>query len=1310
MSPLRLLARPLVATIAAGSLLLVLLLPAGQQHASAANGTWSGTYYNNLTLSGSPVLSRDDGATLDYTWAGSPGAGVNADAWSARWSKTDTYAAGTYRFTVTVDDGVRVFVDGVKILDAWVDQAATTYTVDHAVAAGSHTVMVEYYENCCEARISVGIAQTGAPPPTNWTGQYFNNKTLSGSPALTRDDGSALDFTWGTGSPGPGVNADNFSVRWEKTSTYTAGTHRFSAITNDGMRIYVDSVLVLDKWFDQPATAYTVDYPLTAGSHTVRVDFYEGINTARAKLDIQNIGGTTGSWSAQYFANKTLSGTPALTRQDAAINFNWGQGSPGAGVPTNNFSARWTQTVDFQAGVHEFTVTSDDGARVFLDGALILNYWVDQSATTHSVNRTVTAGQHTIVVEYYEGGGNATMQFSFALNPLIGGFYEESVVTGLDLPTAFAFVPDGRIFFAEKSGVVRVYKNGLLLPTPFYTVTPVNDHHDRGLLGIAVDPNFASNGYVYLSYTYDNNPSDPDGEKTAQVIRVTANGDVAQSGSKVVLLGSVTGNSADPSCEDWPLTADCIPSDYDSHSIGNIKFGADGMLYVATGDGASYNTVDVRALRAQSIDRLAGKILRVNPANGQGLTDNPFYNGNLNSTRSKVWAYGVRNAFRFGFKPGTNTIFSGDVGWSLREEVNVATSGRNLGWPCYEGTLQQSGYAAYSQCQALYSAGGVTFGVHTYDHNPEDAAVVAGGFTGTNNYPPEFQNAYWFGDYSRDEIRAFKVDASNNMVPGSMKLYTNGAHGPVQIEVGADGDVYYLSINGGELRRVRHVGGNRPPVAVAGATPSNGLTPLAVNFSSAGSNDPDAGQTVTYDWDFGDGSAHSAAANPSHTYTTAGTYTARLTVADPFGLTATDTEVIQAGNSAPTATITAPDNDAKYDVGDVITFGGTGSDTQDGALPGASLAWSVVMKHCADGTYTPSTCHPHTHHSQTGASGQFTIADHGDFVFYEVFLTATDSGGLTDTEKVTITANTVDLTFDANRAGIRVTVDATDQVVPFTRTVPRKSAHTIFAASPQTVAGGTYDFSAWSDGGAQQHVITANAAGTYTANFADPPTPTPTATPTVTATGTVPPTATTTPTQTPTPVPGAALAQDTFQRPNQSLWGTASDGQVWGGEANTLSWFSIVSNAGQVSGGNAPRDAVLGPTVANVDVLFTGSLSTWSGGGNIGSVVRWQNTNTWYKAYITGTTLVLQKRVNGTYTILSTVPFTATAGTQYSIRFQAVGTTLRVRVWAASAAEPGTWNITATDGSIASGRPGIRVHMLGSAVARITSFRATSPP
>jgi len=146
------------------------------------------------------------------------------------------------------------------------------------------------------------------------------------------------------------------------------------------------------------------------------------------------------------------------------------------------------------------------------------------------------------------------------------------------------------------------------------------------------------------------------------------------------------------SCNDFPIGADCIPSDSASHSVGNIRFAPDGTLFVTTGDGARFDDVDPDALRAQNLDSLAGKVMRITRL-GQGVPSNPFWNGAAGANRSKVWAYGLRNPYRFNLRPGTGTPYLGDVGWASYEEINVASAGANLGWPCFEGSLRKAGYA-----------------------------------------------------------------------------------------------------------------------------------------------------------------------------------------------------------------------------------------------------------------------------------------------------------------------------------------------------------------------------------------------------------------------------------------------------------------------------------------------------------------------------------------------------------------------------------------------------------------------------------------
>lgn len=226
-----------------------------------------------------------------------------------------------------------------------------------------------------------------------------------------------------------------------------------------------------------------------------------------------------------------------------------------------------------------------------------------------------------------------------------------------------------------------------------------------------------------------------------------------------------------------------------------------------------------------------------------------------------------------------------------------------------------------------------------------------------------------------------------------------------------------------------------------------------------------------------------------------------------------------------------------------------------------------------------------------------------------------------------------------------------------------------------------------------------------------PPSPTPSLTVTPSATVSPSPTVTVSPTVSPsptiTPSPGTTIAQDTFQRANQAHWGKASDGQTWGGEANTANAFSIVNNTGQISNGTSPFNAVLGPTATDSEVIFSGSLNSFKN-TNLGAVLRWKDGNNWYKAYIDGARLIVQRRVSGTATILKSVSFAATAGQSYTIDFSIVGTTLSANAWLTGTTEPSGWMVTTTDSSLTSGFCGLRIQMQNGAIATITSFQALS--
>ncbi len=365
-----------------------------------------------------------------------------------------------------------------------------------------------------------------------------------------------------------------------------------------------------------------------------------------------------------------------------------------------------------------------------------------------------------------------------------------------------------------------------------------------------------------------------------------------------------------------------------------------------------------------------------------------------------------------------------------------------------------------------------------WNHNGSSAAATGGAFYTGTAYPAEYQGAYFYADFSDSWMRSLRVDAGDALVAGSDTQFATAADGPVDIEMGPDNNLWYLAINTNQLRRIRYTGGtNNPPTAEASAAPSSGLAPLAVQFSSTGSLDPN-GDPLTYTWNFGDGTPTSALPNPQHSYTANGTYTATLTVNDGRGGTSNDSVTITVGNQAPAATITSPAPTLRYKVGDTVTFAGSATDPEEGAVPPQRLAWEVLIQHCPGGE-----CHTHSVITATGAGGSFMVPDHGDESYFQVRLTATDSLGLADSETVAIQPQTLSLTLNTAPPGLQVVYDGTAGTAPYTRTTVAGSAHTIQVPSPQ----GSQAFASWSDGGAQQHNVTVGTADvTYTATFTGP--------------------------------------------------------------------------------------------------------------------------------------------------------------------------------------------------------------------------------
>jgi glucose/arabinose dehydrogenase len=664
-------------------------------------------------------------------------------------------------------------------------------------------------------------------------------------------------------------------------------------------------------------------------------------------------------------------------------------------------------------------------------------------------SRTVSNGQHTLTARARDAAGNTATSAPVNVTVSNGNFFQNQVLaTGFDLPTTFEFLPDGRMLVAELQGKIKVLPPPYTQPDPglFLQLTNVGSAGvQQGIYDLVLDPAFSVNHYYYVFYTLGSPNHD-------RVSRFTANASVT---------GTVPGS-------EFVLYEDPQPANAEHHG-GSLNFANDGKLLFTTGD-------HFDAATSPRLTSPHGKVHRINK-DGTVPTDNPFYDGagpNIDS----IWARGLRNPFRAYYDAPTGRYFIGDVGGNnnstAREEINLGAPGADYGWPDSEGP-----------CSAP-----CTSPIHWYGHNGRDASVTGGFVYHGTQFPGTYQGAYFYADYTQNWIKGLRLD-SNGAVTSTFNFEPpdGSPDGPtgdiVYLAEGPDGALYYLDLGysdvGGtfgvsKVHRIKYVQSNQAPTANASATPTSGPAPLAVSFSSSGSSDPE-GRPLTYSWDFGDG-ASSTAANPSHTYTTAGTYQARLQVSDGVNDSLSTPITISVG-SGPEAAIQAPTDGAQFQADDVISYSGTGTDPDDGTLPASAFTWNIDFLH--EGHVHPGT-------AITGVkSGSFTIPDSGhDFsgnTRYRITLTVRDSTGLTSSQSVTIYPKKVNLTFDTVPSGRTLYLDGIAKTTPFVYDTLVGFNHTIEARN-QTAGNTSYTFASWSDGGGQQHTITVpSTPQTYTATF-----------------------------------------------------------------------------------------------------------------------------------------------------------------------------------------------------------------------------------
>ncbi len=754
--------------------------------------------------------------------------------------------------------------------------------------------------------------------------------------------------------------------------------------------------------------------------------------------------------------------------------------------------------------------------------------WVVFPATTDMIRRVVSAGLLTAAL--------TLLAAPLPAQTLPPAFRDKVIFTGLTQPTAVAFASDGRVFVAEKSGLIKVFASlSATTPTVFADLrTEVYNYWDRGLLGLALHPDFPATPYVYVVYTYDAliggtparwGPGDGTSDPCPTPPGATSDGcTVSGRLSRLQASGSVMTGTEQVLVEDWF-------QQFPSHSIGTVLFGNDGALYASGGDGASFNftdygqtgnplnpggdppvgvggvqtppTAEGGALRSQDLRTsgdpvgLSGSVIRVDPETGAGLPDNPLA-ADPDPNARRIIAEGLRNPFRFTSRPGTNEIWIGDVGWATWEEINriqTPTTFTNFGWPCYEGTGHQQSYEnlGLDICTDLYAqgAGAVRGPYYSYNHSVsivpgESCSTGSSSITGlafytANSYPASYQNALFFADYSRNCVWVMLPGGSGDPDPSNIQTFDAGSATPVQLVTGPGGDVFYVDINGGKIHRIQYF----LPTAAFTASVTSGSAPLTVTFDGSGSTDPDPTDTLSYSWDLnGDGTFGDATtAQASYTFVASGNYTVTLRVTDTHGGTDTETVVISVNNAPPVPVIAAPLSTLTWKVGDLINFSGSAVDPQDGQLAASALSWTLLIHHC------PSDCHLHTVQSYNGtASGSFNAPDHEYPSYLELKLTANDSTGLQASTSVLLYPQTVTLGLATSPPGLQVSWDVTTAAAPFNATVIVGSQNSLSAPLTQVLGTGSYEFVSWSDAGAASHNVTAPAAPvTYTATFVQQP-------------------------------------------------------------------------------------------------------------------------------------------------------------------------------------------------------------------------------
>jgi glucose/arabinose dehydrogenase len=762
-------------------------------------------------------------ATVNYTIEGS-GTSPATDG--------QDFIGGTR--TATFGPGVASVPVNIQILNDTVNEPTETFRVGLTSVSGANLGTTR--------NANIGINDDDVPlgSGNGLFGEYYGSRDFQNL-LLTRQN-EVVDFNWGDGSPDPTINSNNFSVRWSgQIEAVYSEQYTFRTNSDDGIRVFINNQQIVDGFFDQGGTTFvqgTIN--LVAGQrYDIRVEYYERQGGALAKLQW-----FSPSQALQVVPQSRLYSSPGpgqfvVDRDNITVNENGtadiriNRVGGTVGTATVNFATANGTAIagsDYSATSGTLTFNPGDSSKL-VTVAIATDTLIEANETFRLQLSNATGGatigtrnSATLFIQD-DDTGNFTREILVG-NPAPGGSAND--LNRLTGPTAIDFTPvvTGQpqlMYIAEKQGVVRVRDmvTGQLYPTKFLDIREkVNIANDRGLIGMAVDPDFYNGKpFLYLAYTYDppealagpagsNQGLDGSGNRPSRIVRVTADATKGYrevvAGSEEILIGKnslwqytsnpdqnytepgspafsqppsgiVNGTTIVAPADQIEVGAnnvrnirDYLATDADSHSIGALTFGPNRELYVSSGDGASYNgtgTGDPRTRRAQDTKNLSGKILRINPDTGAGIAGNPFYNPlDPQSNESKVFNWGLRNPFRTALQPGTNELWMGDVGWNTWDEVNRG-GGQNYGWPYFEGgdgvSLRTPEKRTDPEAIAFYATNPtVTAPVvginHFTDAGQRNVAVVVGDFYKGNLFPSVYNNALFFTNASPDNPNTFQ--------------------------------------------------------------------------------------------------------------------------------------------------------------------------------------------------------------------------------------------------------------------------------------------------------------------------------------------------------------------------------------------------------------------------------------------------------------------------------------------------------------------------------------------------------------------------